>query len=37
MDEWISGVFRDRGAADRPCETLQKVGNATHHISVMMT
>jgi hypothetical protein len=37
MDEWISGVFRDRGAADRAVEDLQKVGYGINDISVMMT
>jgi len=37
MDEWISGVFRDRGAADRAVEDLQKAGYGINDISVMMT
>jgi len=37
MDEWISGVFRDRGAADRAVEDLQKAGYGINDIGVMMT
>ena len=37
MDEWISGVFRDRGAADRAVGDLQKAGYGINDISVMMT
>jgi hypothetical protein len=37
MDEWITGFFRDRGAADDAVEQLQKAGFGINDISVMMT
>jgi len=37
MDEWISGTFRDRGAADDAVDELQKAGYGINDISVMMT
>jgi hypothetical protein len=37
MDEWITGIFRDRGAADRAVDDLQRAGYGMNDISVMMT
>lgn len=37
MDEWITGSFRDRGAADAAVDQLQKAGYGVNDISVMMT
>jgi heat induced stress protein YflT len=37
MDEWITGIFRDKGAADRAVDDLQKAGYGMNDISVMMT
>ena len=37
MDEWITGFFRDRGAANRAIEELEKAGYGINDISVMMT
>jgi len=37
MDEWITGFFRDRGAADHAVHDLQKAGYGVNDISVMMT
>ena len=37
MDEWITGFFRDRGAAERAVDELQKAGYGINDISVMMT
>ena len=37
MDEWITGFFRDRGAADDAVEQLQKAGYGINDIGVMMT
>ena len=37
MDEWITGFFKDRGAADRAVDDLQKAGYGINDISVMMT
>jgi hypothetical protein len=37
MDEWITGFFRDKGAADDAVEQLQKAGYGVNDISVVMT
>ena len=37
MDEWITGFFHDRGAADDVVEDLQKAGYGINDISVVMT
>lgn len=37
MDEWITGFFRDRGAADDAVDQLQKAGYGINDIGVMMT
>ena len=37
MDEWITGFFRDRGAADKAVDELQKAGYGINDISVLMT
>lgn len=37
MDEWITGFFRDRHAADGAVDDLQKAGYGINDISVVMT
>ncbi|HLJ83607.1 MAG TPA: general stress protein [Candidatus Eremiobacteraceae bacterium] len=37
MDEWVTGIFRDKGAADDAVDDLQKAGYGMNDISVMMT
>ena len=37
MDEWITGFFKDRRAADHAVDELQKAGYGMNDISVMMT
>ncbi len=37
MDEWITGFFKDRHAADHAVDDLQRAGYGINDISVMMT